>query len=698
MDSIAQPLPLINLPLPSADGGQAFGMSGDAFATAFHMPDQPAGASDRSFPLRGAGRFLWAEAPGHATEDTPFPTDDILAGVAGLDDLIDPDSSAQTVAIALPEPAVPSALASLDDAQAVPGPVPMLSATLPGAQVADSPGHPPPNAAPSGEVVPAISLGPKPRTDPAAAQYSAPLRDRNPMLDPPVGRKVAPSGDATAFNGAAPSGPGREIPQPDPQAQVSPLRSVPDIRIAPATLTPATDPNAPDRRAPHGSPDPTRPTRKATLPRLEQAVLPVDTAAEASASDLNAAAGTSFATLSAPAEIAAAGMRAPQGDPVAHPPMKHAQAQRMDPMQSPPTTAKPILPLPPDPSHQPPLQTHLQRSEQPEPPTRQDGRVLPVLSAPSGQAQENTGPDHLPIGTRTQAGFIQPADTPELRVPATAPRAATDLAATAPIANLALADVQNTGPSMTNRPVPTGKIEPIGPWSHALLQQPQPSVASGAAPNPPPETPQIATTPDPVGIATLPDAPPLRTMSANTPAPTAVSGQSDPAFILDTTLDTPLPATTGADNRAADPSTATPSPRPEPVTTQIAHRILSMPAITERDAPLELTLDPPELGQIRISVTRGAEGMILHLHADQPETLDLLRRHGGALMQELQRQGLDHAGYSFSGRDQGSQQQKPGAAPVITAEDSAQTHPTRTPHPAQSAAGASGQSGLDIRL
>jgi flagellar hook-length control protein FliK len=187
-------------------------------------------------------------------------------------------------------------------------------------------------------------------------------------------------------------------------------------------------------------------------------------------------------------------------------------------------------------------------------------------------------------------------------------------------------------------------------------------------------------------------------MSANTPAPTAVSGQSDPAFILDATLDTPLPATTGADNRAADPSSATPSPRPEPVTTQIAHRILSMPAMTERDAPLELTLDPPELGQIRISVTRGTDGMILHLHADQPETLDLLRRHGGALMQELQRQGLDHAGYSFSGRDQGGQQQKPGAAPVITAEDSAQTHPTRTPHPTQSAAGTSGQSGLDIRL
>lgn len=156
-----------------------------------------------------------------------------------------------------------------------------------------------------------------------------------------------------------------------------------------------------------------------------------------------------------------------------------------------------------------------------------------------------------------------------------------------------------------------------------------------------------------------------------------------------------LPAPAHADIRPTEPAAI---PRPDPVPTQLAQRIAAVPMMTDRDAPLELTLDPPELGAIRVSVSRGTEGMVLHLQADLPETLDLLRRNGAALMQELQRQGLDHAGFSFSGRDPGGQQQRPDAQPLGAREDDAQSHPTHSPEPSQIASARTRQSGLDIRL
>lgn len=156
-----------------------------------------------------------------------------------------------------------------------------------------------------------------------------------------------------------------------------------------------------------------------------------------------------------------------------------------------------------------------------------------------------------------------------------------------------------------------------------------------------------------------------------------------------------LPTPAHSDIRPTEPAAI---PRPDPVPMQLAQRIAAVPMMTDRDAPLELTLDPPELGAIRVSVSRGTEGMVLHLQADLPETLDLLRRNGAALMQELQRQGLDHAGFSFSGRDPGGQQHRPDAQPLGAREDDAQIHPTHSPEPSQIASARTRQSGLDIRL
>ncbi|MGI3184778.1 flagellar hook-length control protein FliK [Nioella aestuarii] len=160
-------------------------------------------------------------------------------------------------------------------------------------------------------------------------------------------------------------------------------------------------------------------------------------------------------------------------------------------------------------------------------------------------------------------------------------------------------------------------------------------------------------------------------------------------------VDSPGAVPAPADLRSSDALPMAQSSRPDPVTTQLVHRIASLPTMTERDAPLELTLDPPELGSIRVSVSRGPEGMILHLQAEQPESLELLRRHGNALMQELQRQGLDHAGYSFSGSAGGGQDRSQGGSALIPPEDIVQDHPNRPPTTPPVITGASG---LDIRL
>lgn len=148
----------------------------------------------------------------------------------------------------------------------------------------------------------------------------------------------------------------------------------------------------------------------------------------------------------------------------------------------------------------------------------------------------------------------------------------------------------------------------------------------------------------------------------------------------------------GPDPVAPAPAPATPPPALHP-SQQIAARLTQMAELPTPDAPLELVLDPPELGQIRVAVSRGPEGMVLHLQADQADTLELLRRHGAALGEELTRHGLNGAAFSFSGRQEGraAPQPQPGmdgaTAPLPPAPETPQAPP-----------GQRARSALDIRL
>lgn len=148
----------------------------------------------------------------------------------------------------------------------------------------------------------------------------------------------------------------------------------------------------------------------------------------------------------------------------------------------------------------------------------------------------------------------------------------------------------------------------------------------------------------------------------------------------------------GPDPVASAPAPATPPPALHP-SQQIAARLAQMAELPTPDAPLELVLDPPELGQIRLAVSRGPEGMVLHLQADQADTLELLRRHGAALGEELTRHGLNGAAFSFSGRQEGH------AAPQPLPGLDGPTDPLPpAPETPQAPPGQRARSALDIRL
>ncbi|GAA5074965.1 hypothetical protein GCM10023209_22570 [Roseibacterium beibuensis] len=78
---------------------------------------------------------------------------------------------------------------------------------------------------------------------------------------------------------------------------------------------------------------------------------------------------------------------------------------------------------------------------------------------------------------------------------------------------------------------------------------------------------------------------------------------------------------------------------PMPVAQQISLAIST--AEQARETPLDLALDPPELGRVRLSVSEQGGTLTLAITADRPETVELMRRHLDVLQQEASRLGLD---------------------------------------------------------
>ncbi len=72
--------------------------------------------------------------------------------------------------------------------------------------------------------------------------------------------------------------------------------------------------------------------------------------------------------------------------------------------------------------------------------------------------------------------------------------------------------------------------------------------------------------------------------------------------------------------------------------------------------PVELHLNPAELGRVKMSIQTIDGSVIVHVVADRPETLDLMRRHVDLLANDFRAIGYGKAEFSFSqqGSDRGN--------------------------------------------
>src|SRR5690606_21551545 len=65
------------------------------------------------------------------------------------------------------------------------------------------------------------------------------------------------------------------------------------------------------------------------------------------------------------------------------------------------------------------------------------------------------------------------------------------------------------------------------------------------------------------------------------------------------------------------------------------------------DKPIEIALNPVELGRVRMELSRTENGVTVSIIADRPETLDLMRRHIDQLAAEFHRLGYTDIAFSF---------------------------------------------------
>lgn len=122
------------------------------------------------------------------------------------------------------------------------------------------------------------------------------------------------------------------------------------------------------------------------------------------------------------------------------------------------------------------------------------------------------------------------------------------------------------------------------------------------------------------------------------------------------------PAETASTSRSPESLSSIPSAPPKPASfaTQIAHVIRSDEG-GPGDQPVDITLDPPELGRVRLSLSEVNGALTLAISAERPETADMMRRHLALLLDEFMRSGLDVPTVSIFERGSDAQKGQGGA-------------------------------------
>lgn len=80
-----------------------------------------------------------------------------------------------------------------------------------------------------------------------------------------------------------------------------------------------------------------------------------------------------------------------------------------------------------------------------------------------------------------------------------------------------------------------------------------------------------------------------------------------------------------------------------PVIMQVVHTITR----SNLEGVIEVRLSPEELGRVKLAMSQAEAGITVHITAERPETLDLMRRNIEMLESELRDQGFQNLSFSF---------------------------------------------------
>ena len=145
------------------------------------------------------------------------------------------------------------------------------------------------------------------------------------------------------------------------------------------------------------------------------------------------------------------------------------------------------------------------------------------------------------------------------------------------------------------------------------------------------------------------------------------------------------------DSKTAISTVSPQTPPSKPELAQVVIRQLAVVVPQVSDRPVEVLLNPEELGRVRMVMLGQDAQMVVQIHADKPETSDLIRRHLDMLAQDFQELGYSDISFSFSNQRENSQQSQD----EISADTTPAIHPTNTPTAPHLLLP---QSGLDLRL
>ena len=276
------------------------------------------------------------------------------------------------------------------------------------------------------------------------------------------------------------------------------------------------------------------------------------------------------------------------------------------------------------------------------------------------QAVARTSIGHGPAGA-SPATADNLVDAPTSRIPTTT--AAAGATADFPAAPLAPTQTRADPNPHSDRLLPNSTASPKSP-----PEEIRPDVQPGAAPGLARQRPIV-----PLGASPR----------AQLAATTGVIGAESPGFGAPTSA-----AQTPPNDPALVASTSLPAGRA--VVQQIT---AALPPGTQ-PGRLEVTLDPPELGRVEISIEVADQSLRATIAADRPITGDLIRRHLDLLHEQFRDAGFADVELSYSGEHGNGPEQRSGEAAPASAGTDAQEAAATT----ASALDSASAERIDIRL